>query len=50
MNVLEKDSKHRPPPGGEKYWKPEEFGYPNVYNILRNADITNSKDKKMISE
>ena len=50
MNVLEKDSKHKPPPSGEKYWKPEEFGYPDVYNILRNADITNSKDKKMISD
>ena len=50
MNVLEKDAKHKPPPSGEKYWKPDEFGYPDVYNILRNADITNSKDSKMISD
>ena len=49
MNVLEKDAKHKPPPSGEKYWKPEEFGYPDVYNILRNADITDKKDSKMIS-
>ena len=50
MNVLEKDAKHKPPPSGEKYWKPDEFGFPDVYNILRNADITNSKDSKMISD
>ena len=50
MNVLEKDAKHIPPPSGNNYWKPEEFKSPQVYNILKNADIRNSKDTKMISD
>ena len=50
MNVLEKDAKHIPPPSGNKYWEPEEFKSPQVYNILKNADIRNSKDTRMISD
>ena len=43
MNVLEQDAKHKPPPSGEKYWKPEEFGYPDVYNILQNVVYSSQK-------
>ena len=46
MNVLEQDARHKPPPSGEKYWKPEEFGYPDVYNILQN--VVYSKQKHTI--
>ena len=50
MNVLEKDSQGKPPPNGGKYWTPEDFvSYEDVYNILRNADIFNVKDSKIIS-
>ena len=50
MNVLEKDSQGKPPPNGGKYWTPEDFvSYEDVYNILRNADILNAKDSKIIS-
>ena len=51
MNVLEQDSKHISPPSGEEYWKPEEFEkFEDVYNLLRNADINKSGEKRMISD
>ena len=47
MNVLELDARGKPPPSGEKYWKPEEFVYPDVYGILKN--VNNSYSEQVIS-